>query len=148
MKYLIASPIFFPSLAICLSIMGISACSISNSSDNRSSIDNLVVKNLTQTDVKNVEIRVEKLKGLFTCNMILADSFCSNGFRERTYENNQITISWSDKIQRHTIGPISINMPQALITINQKRHLPYTAVIELQNEGEFDAYFELPNSKY
>jgi len=142
------STLLFPTLATCLSIISISACSLSSSSDNKSSINNLIVKNLTRTDVKDVEIRVEKLKGLFTCNMILADSFCSNGFRERTYENNQITISWSDKKQRHTIGPISINMSQALITINEKEHLPYTAVIELQNEGAFDAYFELSNAKY
>ena len=148
MKHLITSAFFFPTLAICLSIMGISACSISSPSDNKSTIDNLVVKNLTRTDVENVEIRVEKIKGLFICNMILADSFCSNGFRERTYQNNQITISWSDKKQRHTTGPISINMSQALITINEKKHLPYTAVIELKNEGEFDAYFELSISKY
>lgn len=135
-------------LAICISTMGISACSVPKPSDNKPTINNLVVKNLTRTNVKNVEIRVEKLKGLFNCNMILVDSFCANGFRERIYENNQITISWAEKNQDHTIGPISINMPQALITINEKEYLPYTAVIELHNEGGFDAYFELPHSKY
>ena len=147
MKFTITSARLFSTLAICLSTISFSACSIPTPAKKKPSIDTLVIKNLTRTDVSNVKIQVEKLKGVFTCNIILADSFCSNGFRERNYENNKITISWAGKNQHHTIGPITINMSQALTEINKNDNKPYTAVIELQNEGAFDAYFELPNSK-
>ena len=147
MKHLINSARIHASFTIFLSVINISACSVFTAPDNKPSINNLVIKNLTLTDVNDVEIRVEKLKGIFNCNLILTDSFCSNGFRERAYENNQITISWTGRNQRHAIGPITINISQALIAINEKDHKPYTAVIELRKDGEFDAYFELPNPK-
>lgn len=137
-------------LPICIigsSVMTFSACSTPTPIKNAPSINTLVVKNLTRNDINDVEIRVEKLNGVFNCNLIIPESYCSNGFKERHYENNQITISWVEKNQPYAIGPIAIDISQSLIKLNKSNQQPYTAVIEVQNDGEFDAYFKLPNPK-
>lgn len=126
-------------LTITLSlVLGLAGCTAIESTS-QPSMNSLIFKNLTTTDLRDVEIRVQKLSGIFTCNIILANSFCSNGFPRRVYEGNEITIRWTINETPHVVGPIVVTPP----TFHHRNDL--TAIIELHDQGQYNAYFSSNN---
>lgn len=127
-----------------LLLLTITACSTFSESTVHPTINQLVIKNVTRYDAKDVKVSVEKLKGLFNCNIILAKSHCSSGFKPRPYENNEIVLSWNMIGETHTVGPVDFGYPisqEERALMNQ----PLTAFIEILDRGEFRAYFAVSN---
>lgn len=125
--------------SVCVLLLSITGCVTIQPDATRPNdtpqFNTLVLKNMTGNDIHGAEIRVADHTGVFTCNIILANAFCSNGFPARAYQGNAITIQWEDQHRRQQVGPLVVP-PPALST-----HQPLTAIIELHEHGQFNAFF-------
>lgn len=96
---------------IVFSLFLLSGCaSLSNKSD-ALRFNGVEILNLTNDDVRNMQIEVTKFHRKFACGIILHRSICMNGFHERPLESNEIVITWEQRGQRHSIGPVRVEAP-------------------------------------
>lgn len=94
-----------------LSFLFLNGCaSLSNTSD-ALRFNGVEILNLTNDDVRNMQIEVTKFHRKFACGIILHRSICMNGFHERPLESNEIVITWEQRGQRHSIGPVRVEAP-------------------------------------
>lgn len=99
--------------------------------------DNVIIRNKSYQDIKDVKIRVEKFNRVFFCGLILSKSMCSNGFKPKEYQGNAIIVSWSGKNSKYSIGPIVVKQPEKFDV-----HKNYSVIIGIGSEGKFAAFFE------
>lgn len=96
---------------IVFSLFLLNGCaSLSNKSD-ALRFNGVEILNLTNDDVRNMQIEVTKFHRKFACGIILHRSICMNGFHERPLESNEIVITWEQRGQRHSIGPVRVEAP-------------------------------------
>lgn len=120
-----------------LMLASLTACNALNTTKAPLVMDELIILNNSYRDMKNVEIRVERVNRVFTCSNILSKAFCSNRFSPRDYQENAITIAWLDNKTQQKAGPLVVKKPA-----DYNPNTTYTAVVELDAGGEYNAYFK------
>jgi len=98
-------------------------------------IAEVVVRNSSSHDIEDVQISVEKVRGIFSCGVILTHSFCANSFRQRPYQGNRITVQWRANQQIYAHGPLSLGQPPA------EPGMRYTIILDLKDAGALDSAF-------
>jgi hypothetical protein len=98
----------------------------------------IVLRNKTANALQDVGLRVQRFNQVFSCSYILANSECSNRFRARPYNQNEIVIQWNSASRSLSSGPIAVAPPEFAHAGE-----PLRAVIEFLGPVEFKAFFEL-----
>lgn len=96
-------------------------------------IDTIVLTNDSGHSLQDVTIRVEAFGGKFYCGNLLDQTQCSSYFREREYEANVVTVSWSLNGNTHKTAPFSIPAPDIDAT------KPLTATLTLLPDNNIKA---------
>ena len=98
-------------LVIGLSLLLLSGCASSPKTSNALRFNGVEILNLTNDDIRNMQIEVTKFHRKFACGIILHRSICMNGFHERPLESNEIVITWEQRGQMHSVGPVKVEAP-------------------------------------
>ena len=99
--------------ALVIVILTLSACASVNQKtlEEGFRFNAIEVLNRTQADIFNMQIEVTKFHRKFACGVILQSSLCMNGFHARALQGNEVLISWEQKGQKHSFGPLKAEAP-------------------------------------
>jgi len=120
---------------ICL-LLPLTGCATYDSDAPKLLFDEIIIYNRSLRDIANVEMHVEKFNQVFACSRVVTKTICSNTFSPRTYEGNAITISWADAESTHSKADLMVDVPDSYAT-----YINYTAIIEIDKDGVYSAYF-------
>lgn len=121
--------------ALCLLLFSVSCTSVLPNQEKAIYFNQLVIRNLSHSDITDLTIRVDRINGVFSCSQILSGSFCSNGFRTRQYQRNAISIDWSMDGEFFKRGPLKVAEPA------QTAGVPYIIEVNLLDGGEMRVSF-------
>lgn len=99
------------SLFLVFSVTFMTACATSSPSPSGLRFNGVEILNLTEYDIRNMQIEVTKFHRKFACGIILHRSMCMNGFHTRELEENEIVITWEQRGQQHSLGPVRVQPP-------------------------------------
>ena len=100
-------------------------------------IDDIILRNATNAAIEDVQIKVEKVNKIFSCNYILPKTECSTSFPQRPYEGNRITISWKQNGRTIQTRPLQLTLGDEL-----QKGVPMKGIVVIQNGMAYSAYFE------
>lgn len=96
-------------ILVCFLLM--TSCATSLTSKSALRFNGIEILNLTNDDIRNMQIEVTEFHRKFACGIILHRSMCMNGFHARELEENDIVITWEQRGQQHSIGPVRVQSP-------------------------------------
>jgi len=99
-------------------------------------ITDIIIRNRSNMDIKNVRLRVENSSGIFSCNYIISMTECSTSFPSRQYAGNKIEIIWVSGNKEISTGKIKLEIREEL---NQSK--PVKGVVEIRSENQYNAFF-------
>lgn len=120
---------------ICL-ILPLTGCATYDPDAPNLLFNEIIVYNRSLREIANVEMHVEKFDREFACSQVVTKTICSNTFSLRKYEGNAITISWEDTESTHSKADLMVEVPDSYAT-----HINYSAIIEIDKDGVYSAYF-------
>lgn len=106
-----------------------------NSADEGYLISEIIIRNYSNVDLKDVKLSVEKSRGLFGCNYIVSMTECSTSFPARSYVGNRVEITWKLAGQLISTGWIRIAVSEGI-----KRDREMKGIVEIRNNGQYSAY--------
>lgn len=108
-----AEPIFILSRTIlafvCITLT--TSCATSSALSSSLRFNGIEILNLTNDDIRNMQIEVTEFHRVFACGIILHRSMCMNGFHSRELEENEIVITWEQRGRQHRLGPVRVQPP-------------------------------------
>ena len=112
-------------------------CSSKDLKESALLFNEIEVRNNTQQNIGNLQIRVASVHKKFSCSLVIAQSLCSNKFSPRIYRKNLITLSWHEGVNELAKGPLLVKSPQKYSSGI------YKIVLFLEGKGGFRTAFEL-----
>lgn len=100
-------------------------------------IDDIILRNATNGAIEDVQIKVEKVNKIFSCNYILPKTECSTSFPQRPYEGNKVTISWKQSGRTIQTRPLKLTLGDEL-----KKGVPMKGIVVIRDSMKYSAYFE------
>lgn len=97
--------------ALLVSLLFVSGCATNLTSTPALRFNGVEILNLTNDDIRNMQIEVNKFHRKFACGIILHRSMCMNGFHARELEENEIVITWEQRGRQHSLGPVRVKPP-------------------------------------
>lgn len=97
-------------------------------------INEIVIRNDSGDQIDQVNIKVNNINGLFSCNHVLAGSVCLNKFPIRAYQGNPVIISWIQQYKPWTSGQLTLTLPDKF-----KPSKPLRAIVVIGNDGQVSA---------
>jgi len=115
----------------------LSGCSNKDLKESALSFDEIEIRNNTQQDIGDLQIRVTRVHKKFSCSLVIVQSLCSIKFSPRAYRKNLITLSWREGANALAKGSLLIKSPQKYSSGI------YKIVLFLDGNGGFRTAFEL-----
>jgi hypothetical protein len=124
-------------LVLLVIILTLGACEsiLDNSAGEGYLISEIIIRNYSSVDLKDVKLSVERSGGLFGCNYIISMTECSTSFPARSYVGNIVEITWKLGDQLISTGWIRIAVSEGI-----KRDREMKGIVEIRNNGQYSAY--------
>ena len=103
-------------------------------------MNEIVVKNSTNTMLVDVKIQSEVTGRMFRCGNVAPGAQCSDSFSASKYEQNKIRIDWVYNKQQRAKTHFQPEVPEYL-----SKSIPLRGVLEIKPDGAFAVYFEQDN---
>ena len=86
-------------------VLFLSACASMPGASQGMQFNAVELVNLTESDIYNMQVEVTSLHRKFMCGVVLHRSTCRNGFSKRSWQENEIAITWEQRGQQYSVGP-------------------------------------------